>query len=220
MSTILAILMILTLVLTEHMRRKKKRVPVFTRQYIHPGHTWMRMTQDGDVMVGVDDFAAGVLGEISSIVLPRYLKKVRQGQPSFTIDNKGRSVTFVSPVTGRVVEKNEMVLHYPALATVSPLRDGWLFKVHPSDLLNETRNLLAGRWAELWMELARTHLLRVFSMHPVPVSQDGGRIINDLALHCSEEEWNTLKRELFFDMGSGAGSHSRSDQPVRQEVAQ
>lgn len=220
MSTILAILMILTLVLTEHMRRKKKKEPVFTRQYIHPGHTWMRMTQDGDVMVGVDDFAAGVLGEISSIVLPRYLTKVRQGKPSFTIDHNGRSVTFVSPVTGRVVEKNEMVLNYPALAIVSPLRDGWLFKVHPSDLPNERRNLLAGRWAEIWMEMARTNLLRFFSMSPVPVSQDGGKIVSDLPHRCSEAEWNTLKREFFFDMGSGAPSHSQVGKPARQEVAQ
>jgi glycine cleavage system H protein len=220
MSTILALLMILTLVLTEHMRRKKKKISVFTRQYIHPGHTWMRMTQDGDVMVGVDDFAAGVLGEVSSIALPRYLKKVRQGQPSFTIGHDGRRVTFVSPVTGRVVEKNEMVLHHPDLTVVSPLHDGWLFKVHPTDLANETRNLLTGRWAELWLEMARTRLLRFFSMSPVPVSQDGGKIVSDLAQHCSEEEWNTLKRELFFDVSSGITMHGRVSEHARQEVLQ
>jgi glycine cleavage system H lipoate-binding protein len=219
MSTILAILMILALVLTDHLRRKKKATPVFTRQYVHPGHTWMRMTGDGDVMVGVDEFAAGVIGEISAITLPRYLKKIRQGEPSFTIDNNGRSITFVSPLTGRVVEKNEMVLSHPALAIVSPLRDGWLFKIHPANLPNETRNLMTGKWADLWMDMARTHLLRLLSLNPVPVSQDGGRIDSNLAIRCSDAEWKTLKRELFFDT-EVIDIHSTSDQPARQEVAQ
>ncbi len=220
MSTILAMLMVLALVLTEHWRRKKKRAPVFSRQYIHPGHTWMRMTEDGDVMVGVDQFAAGLIGGITSLSLPRYLKKVHQGEPSFTINQDGRTVTFVSPVTGRVVEKNEMVLNNPSLALVSPMRDGWMFKVHPSNLANETRNLFAGKWAETWGELSRMHLVRFFSLSPVPVSQDGGTIVEDLALHCSETEWSALKRDLFLDTTQDSSTIRRHEQNVRPEVLQ
>jgi glycine cleavage system H protein len=178
----------------------------------------MRMTQDGVVMVGIDEFAAGVIGEVSAIKLPRYFRKVRQGEPSFTFDNNGRSVTFVSPLTGRVVEKNEMIRHDPALAILSPLHDGWLFKVDPADLQIETRNLLTGNRADLWMDMARTHLLRFFSASPVPVSQDGGRLVTDLAHRCSEAEWIALKRELFLDTG-GIDRQQQTTARVREEVA-
>jgi hypothetical protein len=78
---------------------------------------------------------------------------------------------------------------------------------------------MTGKWADLWMDMARTHLLRLLSLNPVPVSQDGGRIDSNLAIRCSDAEWKTLKRELFFDT-EVIGIHSTSDQPARQEVAQ
>jgi len=49
------------------------------RRY-HPGHTWALAESPNLVRVGLDDFAARLLGKMDHIVLPKRGQWVRQGQ--------------------------------------------------------------------------------------------------------------------------------------------
>lgn len=48
---------------------------------------------------------------------------------------------LISPVSGKVLEKNEAVEEKPSLINTSCYKEGWLFKVELSDL-NEIESLM------------------------------------------------------------------------------
>jgi glycine cleavage system H protein len=201
MSAILAIATACVLIIWGVFHKAKKSVaakPVFVKRYIHRGHTWMRATDDGDVLVGIDDFAQSLVGSIDDVELPRLLRRVKQGHPAWSLRHHRRVVPFVSPVSGRVIEKNEMVLRNPLLVNSSPYGDGWLLRVRPSKLESQLNNLFTGKAAQQLLEMAKGQLVRLFSTTPALTYQDGGVLLKNLGDRCSDEEWEALKKEFFL----------------------
>jgi glycine cleavage system H protein len=213
MSIILAVTAALVLVLADLIATRKvqgKRTEALARKLFHPGHTWMRVTEDGDVLVGIDEFAQSLLGSINGIELPRLLRRVRQGSVAVTVRHGNRVAQFVSPVSGRVVEKNEMVVHNPSLVNTSPYGDGWLLRVHPKGLPAQMNNLMGGKSVHQWQELALSRLHQFFSGTPALLYQDGGVLSSDLADRCSDEEWARLTREFFLHDGTTISPETQS----------
>lgn len=199
MSTILGILSAILVIVWGLFRKKPAPAKqVFIPRYVHPGHTWTRMTDDGDVLIGIDDFAQTVLGRVDSLKLPRLLRFARQGQPLLQLSHGKRSVPFVSPLSGRVIEKNEMVLNNPSLINSAPYGDGWLVRIRPGRFAIESHNLFTGKTAQQFTEQAKEHLVRLFSRTPALMYQDGGVIIKDLSDRLSDDEWNLMVQEMFL----------------------
>jgi glycine cleavage system H protein len=197
MTLLLTILAVIVLLILEKQLHKPKEAAVFAKRYVHPGHMWAKMTDDGEVLVGIDEFTASIIGTVDNVKLPRYLKSLRQGQSAFEIRHGGRKITLVSPISGWVIEKNQMLSGNPALAATSPLQEGWLVKVHPRRFATEQTSLFTGKWVHYWQDMTKTHLVRFFSTSPVFTAQDGGEIIKDLADSCSDIEWEAMTREFF-----------------------
>ncbi len=201
MSAILAILTAAIMIAIGLLRPRRAQKPVtqvLVRRYVHPGHGWLRMTEDGDVLVGMDDFAQTVAGSIDTVTLPRLLRKVRPGEVAWEVTHSSKKLRMVSPVSGGVVEKNEMVLNNPSLINTSPYGDGWLFRVHPTKLSPQLHNLLTGKSVFEWQETVKVQLLRFFSGTPALMYQDGGVILTNLSERCSDEEWKGITREFFL----------------------
>jgi glycine cleavage system H protein len=158
----------------------------------------MRVTEDGEVVVGIDDFAQSLIGTIDGVRLPRLLKSVEQGGVAWLVWHGHRHIPMVSPVSGRVIEKNEMLPRNPSLINDSPYSDGWLFKIHPRKLAPQLHNLFTGKWAQALQDMARTQLSQFFSRTPALMYQDGGVITKNLIDRCSDDEWNTIKREFLL----------------------
>jgi glycine cleavage system H protein len=201
MSIILALTTVLILIIIDQLRRSAKRAPdiqpVIVKRYHHPGHTWVRETADGDVLIGIDDFAQSLIGQIEGFELPRLLKKVQQGGIAMHIHHGNRRVPIVSPVSGRVIEKNEMVKHEPWLVNTAPYGDGWILRVRPGRLSQQLNNLLTGKSAAQWLDSMRPRLAALFSGTPGLMYQDGGMLMDNLADRCSDEEWERVV-EVFF----------------------
>ncbi len=201
MSTILALTTGLILILVSALRGRKRRQvagPVLVKRYLHPGHTWVRPTDDGYALVGIDDFAQSIIGTVDALELPRLLHRVEQGGVAWFLWHGDRLVPMVCPVTGRVVEKNEMVMTNPSLINTSPYTDGWLFKVRPRKVKAQLQNLFTGKAAHIWQDSARAQLGKLFSGTPALMYQDGGLLLNNLADRCSEAEWKQLARQFFL----------------------
>jgi glycine cleavage system H protein len=201
MSTILALITAVIIILVGLLRPRHARKPaeqVIVPRYVHPGHGWLRMTEDGDVLVGMDDFAQSVIGSVDAVALPRLLKRVEQGGVAWEVVHGDRKLKMVSPVSGRVIEKNEMVLINPSLVNTSPYGDGWLFRVHPEKLSPQLHNLLTGKKVFEWQESVRAHLNRFFSVTPALMYQDGGVMVSNLSERCSDEEWKGVAKEFFL----------------------
>jgi glycine cleavage system H protein len=201
MSAILALLTALIIIAIAMLRRKEAVRPqsaVILKRYLHPAHTWLKQTDDGEVLVGIDDFAQALIGRIDDIELPHLLHSVHQGEIVMHLKHGDKVAAMVSPVSGRVIEKNEMVLRSPDLINASPYGDGWLYKVHPRRLVPQLRNLIVGKRAHVWQDFSRAQIARVFSGAPGLVYQDGGVMVDNLADRCTPELWERISQEFFL----------------------
>ncbi|HCV43113.1 MAG TPA: hypothetical protein DGH68_06485 [Bacteroidetes bacterium] len=200
MSLILALVVATIIILIRMIQKEKPKEvakPVLVKRYVHPGHGWLRLTQDGDVLVGLDDFGQSLVGSIDEVRLPRLLCRVRQGEVGWTVRHGQRSVPLRSPVTGWVIEKNEMVLNNPSLVNSSPYGDGWLLRVRPSKVNLQLHNLFTGKVASKWQDAERSELASFFSGTPALMYQEGGVLLQNLADKCSDDEWRTIARRFF-----------------------
>jgi len=164
----------------------------------HPGHAWALGESPSLVRVGLDDFAARLLGSVSALSLPRRGQWIRQGQQLATVAKGGGKATLVSPIEGEVRDVNEAVLADPALLCRDPYGEGWLITVHAPDAKTNFRNLLRGNLARKWMELDAGRLRWQMSAAAPSVAQDGGVAIENIGDAFPAGEWEKLAREFFL----------------------
>lgn len=165
----------------------------------HTGHTWALSESRDLVRVGMDDFAAKLVGKIESITLPQRGRWVRQGQKLWTIIRDGKSVDMVSPIEGTVSDVNDAVSADPELARKDPYGEGWLVTVQAPDAKINFRNLLGGALARMWTEESA---LRLRKRMPVAMAsalaQDGGVAVDDITEHLPDADWSALTKEFFL----------------------
>ncbi len=163
---------------------------------LHPGHTWARPASDGLVEVGLDDFAARLLGPVERLGLPEPGSPVAQGTPVLMASHGGKLVPLVSPVDGTVAEVNPGVAESGTWQE-QPYGAGWLFKVRPSQLESNVRQLLGGAAARRWLEQAGESLAAQASPRLGAVLQDGGAPVSGIARELSPERWDEICRHYF-----------------------
>jgi glycine cleavage system H lipoate-binding protein len=160
---------------------------------LHPGHTWARLAAGGLVEVGLDEFAARMLGPVERIALPEPGSPVAQGSPALLACDGDKVVPLVSPVDGTVAEVNSGSGAWQQ----EPYGAGWLFKVAPSRLESNARQLLSGAAARRWLEHAGESLAALAAPRLGAVLQDGGAPVPGIARELSPEGWDALCRQYF-----------------------
>lgn len=146
----------------------------------HPGHTWAASESAELVKVGIDDFAAKLVGNVKKIDLPTRGQWVRQGQKVITFRDGDRKIDMVSPIEGTVVDINEAALQTPNLAKDDPYGEGWLIEVHSPDAKTNFKNLLNGALARRWIEEAAVRLRAMIPSPAGAFAQDGGLVAGDV----------------------------------------
>jgi glycine cleavage system H protein len=164
----------------------------------HPGHTWALQESQTFVRIGLDDFAARLIGKAESILLPKRGQWIRQGQKIVTVLRDGSKAELVSPIEGEVTKVNEVLLSDPSLPCRDPYGDGWLLGVVSPDSHTNFRNLLGGGLARRWMEDAASRLRAKLPAAVGAVAQDGGVAVDDLTAHLPNQAWVELTHEFFL----------------------
>lgn len=166
--------------------------------HYHRGHTWTKVLDGENVIVGMDDFSRKLIGPAKKVDLPPVGRRLSQGDRGFRVALNGKSADFLSPVDGLVMEVNPELERHPHLATDDPYGRGWIMKIRSSDLAKNLRNLLSGSLARMWMEDARRHLDMQLMALSGSVLQDGGEPVADFARHLSDDEWKRLVGEFLL----------------------
>jgi glycine cleavage system H lipoate-binding protein len=162
-------------------------------RFFHRGHAWLKGEDDGLVTVGLDDFAAKLVGPLSRVSLPAVGAAVAQGDYAWRLTAAdGQSVDMLSPVDGTVVELNPAVTADPDLAERDPYGDGWLMKVRPSRLRANRINLMSGQAVHRWMEEAAAGLRGHFAPGLGALVQDGGMPVAGMAKAIDPADWEGL----------------------------
>jgi ActR/RegA family two-component response regulator/glycine cleavage system H lipoate-binding protein len=154
--------------------------------FISRTHSWVYLCRDGYLLVGVDDFALMVMGEIDEVRAPRVGQNVRKGDRLFEVISGSSSVSFVSPVSGRVATINEGIMDEPELVTREPYDRGWVCGIEPSNLPDEIRSLRIGAEAIEWYQQEVDRYVEMIDAHRS--DEDGGVLSPTDVLNSSAEE--------------------------------
>jgi glycine cleavage system H protein len=95
-------------------------------------HEWIRV--EGDVVrVGITDYAQDALGDVVYVQVPSVGTEVKLGD-SFSEVESTKSVSDIyAPVSGVVVEVNDLLGDEPQKVNDDPYGDGWLCTIRVSD---------------------------------------------------------------------------------------
>ena len=164
----------------------------------HQGHTWASDRDDEVVTVGLDDFAAQLVGAPDAIALPAVGATVRQGEAAWQVRFGDRALAMVSPVEGKVVAVNRDVLAAPQRATDDPYGGGWLLKVQAPNRRASLRNLLSGDLAVAWMRQTVERLRGLPAGGLGALLPDGGVPVRGFGRALGSDEWDVVAREFFL----------------------
>ena len=113
-------------------------------------HFWVK--EDGDLVVmGMDDFAQKMAGEIVYVQLPEEGKSLSAGKKFAKIESGKWLGKVFAPVSGELAAVNEELETNPGLINEDCYGKGWLYKIKPA-VKSEIKNLIYGPEAvEKWV---------------------------------------------------------------------
>ena len=118
--------------------------------YYEENHFWIK--PDGDLLVmGMDDFAQAMAGEIVFVQLPDEGKRVKPGKKFAKVESGKWLGKVFGPVNGELAAGNEELEMNPGLINDDCYGKGWMYKIKPDDP-GEIENLIRGAEAvEKWL---------------------------------------------------------------------
>ena len=91
-------------------------------------HEWLRI-DDSVATIGISDHAQEQLGEIVFVDLPDIGKQVNQNDDMAVVESVKAASDVFAPISGEVVEVNELLADEPAKVNESPEKEGWFCKL-------------------------------------------------------------------------------------------
>ncbi len=107
-------------------------------------HVWARLEADDTVTIGITDVAQNLAKGIVNATPKDAGRTVQKGKSAGTLESGKWVGPVTSPVTGEIVEVNEMMKGKPSLINSDPYGEGWFVRVKPSDWAGESVALVTG----------------------------------------------------------------------------
>ena len=96
-------------------------------------HEWVR--PEGDIgVVGITDHAQKELGDIVYVELPKIGSTAEKGKALGSVESVKAVSDVYAPVSGEVVEVNELLTTAPEKLNDDPHGDAWLVKIRMSNV--------------------------------------------------------------------------------------
>ena len=170
-------------------------------------HTWMYLEKSGVAKIGADDLLMHLTGEVRCSFPKNPGELIRRGDLITTLNQDGKVLRLLSPVSGKVTEVNTALTRNPALLNNDPYGNGWIYKVKPSDWISEAKSCYFAEVATAWSakDLERIKdFLAVAGRNYYPDSsavilQDGGELRDHTLSTLSAPVWKAFEQE-FLDL--------------------
>jgi glycine cleavage system H lipoate-binding protein len=171
-----------------------------------PNHCWLDIHDDGSMHIGIDAFAASVLGSAERI---SFVTTSGLQQPSVVFTVCGVDVQFVFPQAITITATNSYLRSDPSRLFSDPYVLGWLFEAtSPRHALKSaaavTGGLFTGRLALRWMEAEIVRMNRIshtlaeqFENVLPRLVADGGRFSTGMLQLLSREDILRLVSQFF-----------------------
>lgn len=103
-----------------------------SKMYYTKEHEWVKI--DGNIAtVGISDYAAHQLGDITFVELPAVGKAVKQFEVLCAIESVKAASDIYAPVSGTVLSVNEALNTRPEIVNESPEEAAWMATMKMTD---------------------------------------------------------------------------------------
>ena len=134
---------------------KRKEFLSIPEQLLYtPKHTWAQITPEGNIRVGVSDYAQKHLKGIANILTKPVGEEVETMKPFGVAETWMFVFDLYAPVSGRIVKVNEKLKDEPHIINEDPYKEGWIVEIKPQNspmLEEELKNMLSSREYKKWV---------------------------------------------------------------------
>ncbi len=95
-------------------------------------HEWV-LVEDNVATVGVSDHAQELLGDLVYVELPEQGSSIAAGDSVGVIESVKAASDIYAPISGEVIEVNDVLDGAPEKINNDPYGDGWMYKVALED---------------------------------------------------------------------------------------
>jgi glycine cleavage system H lipoate-binding protein len=164
-------------------------------------HTWAFMEKSGEVKIGIDDFLLHITGPINRVKMKQPGAKISKGEPAITIIQNGKQLNINAPISGTVLIKNDLLVGDSSLLNQSPVQDGWIYSIEPSNWERESQFLFMADKYKEWLKnefarfkdfLAYNRFTSKANYMPVML-QDGGELNDNLLSDFGPDVWEEFQ---------------------------
>ena len=173
--------------------------------YFNKNHTWSHLGKSGAAKVGLDDFLQHVIGNLQLSGMKEAGDPIKKGELLAEIEQDGKKLKVFSPISGVVLDTNDMLTENPELLNEDPYNKGWLYQIKPSNWIKDTSSCLLAEKASEWSEKEITRFkdflsmgaMRKYSSEPAMMMlQDGGEIRDHVLSELPDEVWEDFQQEF------------------------
>ena len=164
--------------------------------YLHRGHAWVKIEEESEVRVGLDDFALKLMGPPDAIVPPLVGKPVTRNRPHIELNRGGKTARVLAPVSGVVTAVNQQVRKNGAQAARNPYAGGWVLRIYAPDLRSDLKDLMIDRETEKFLKDEVDEVYRAVEAVAGPLAADGGYLGQDIYGNLPELGWETLAKKF------------------------
>jgi glycine cleavage system H protein len=105
-------------------------------------HEWV-LVEDKTATIGITEFAQEELGDIVYVELPEVGEKVVKDDPFGAVESVKAVSDVYAPVSGTVLETNDLLPDNPETINDDPYGDGWMIRVEMTDM-DDLKDLMSG----------------------------------------------------------------------------
>ena len=96
-------------------------------------HEWVKI-DDNIATIGITDYAQRELGDIVFIEFPSLNSNYNKGESMGTIEAVKTVADIFMPISGQIIELNDVLNDNPETVNNNPFNDGWILKLQIKDM--------------------------------------------------------------------------------------
>lgn len=96
-------------------------------------HEWVLALENGNLRVGITDFAQDALGDVVFVALPEVGASVHAGDAIGEVESTKSVSDIYAPVSGTVTARNDTLGATPEVVNADAYGEGWMVEVELAD---------------------------------------------------------------------------------------
>ncbi|MBK9207850.1 MAG: hypothetical protein IPL71_05925 [Anaerolineales bacterium] len=123
------------------------------RFYGRENHMWASFDHvTGNVTIGMDALGLAALGDLAYVSLQPAGTKVERGESLWHARGRQNDRRPDFPISGEIVERNDLTVRNPALVNQETYTNGWLVVIKPSNWENESAQMVNVDELPAWVD--------------------------------------------------------------------